>query len=197
MSFMPIDLLPLKVELARVQYWKSPFGLIGMSSAENTDYAARKPRYDDGQSFAAGGWTLNLNPGGQLQVGPMVGFTSLLWSFVRIEPEVEVAERWVFEPYRGLVIGFEDRLFEHTSALLWQAMDGDDRALLRVGPVMRGKSSLVTPDQVLTVGGLVQTRPGTAPAMPTFMLVSTVYLIDPDYVGGPPWFAATATWESR
>jgi hypothetical protein len=196
LSMMPVDVLPIKIELVRTVYWKSYFGLIGMDNARNTSSSFRKPRYEADEGFAGTAWTLIINPGGQIKVGPIVGFTSPIWSFMRIDPAVDVPERWVYDPYRGLVVDFEDRIFEHTSAVLWEPKDGVDGPLLRIGPVMRGKNSMVTPDNSLTVGGLIMYKPTTAQSMPTFMFASTAYVIDPDYVGGAPWVAFTAGWEA-
>ena len=83
---------------------------------------------------------------------------------------------------------------EHTSALLWEPLDGEDRPLLRVGAALRGKSSKETPDATLTLGGLAQWRPGHGENAPTLTALVSPYLVDPDYGGLAPNIALVLTF---
>ena len=198
-SFQPIDLLPITVEAVYTNYWDSPFGMVGFNRSEfaaGTDGPDRKPMYQAGDGFAGHMLSVVVTPQLQMKVGPVVGFTAWTTSFVKILPQVAQEDPWVFDPYRGMVVGYDDILIEHTSAILYEHGDGIDRNLLRVGPAARGKWSSVTPDRSLGVGAVAQFRPGRALEVPTFLVIVAPYLQDPDLIGPVPFMAMTATWEA-
>ncbi len=198
MSFQPVDVLPLKVEAVYTGYWDSPFGLLPFSEMEfhaGTDGPQRRPRYQGGEGFAGHMLSLQATPRFQIKLGPIVGFTSWTVAWVKILPDNKTNKPWVYEPFRGMVVAFDDLLVDHTSALLYQAGDGTDSMLLRVGAGMLGKWSRETPDETLALGGLMQIKPGSRPATPTLLVVAAPYLRDPDLLGPIPFMAMQATWE--
>lgn len=199
-DFQPIDLLPLKLEVVNTQYWKSPFGMLPYDQStlsDGSDGPVRNPRYKDGEGFGGQMWSVIATPTLQMKAGPIVGFTS--WSFVwlRMQPYRDFSEPWFFDPFRGTVVGREDLLFEHTSAVLYQHLSGEDEALLRVGAIARGRWSSETPDRMLQVGAAGQFKPDTSPVTPTMLLLVAPYVQDVDYVGPVPFMALLATWEGN
>lgn len=201
LSAQPIDVLPLVVEAAYTQYWKSPFGLLDWPVSDlsgGTRGIVRKPRYPAKESFAGSMWTVAFLPTFQIRAGPVVAFSAWNLSWIDLVPWEEQDEPWFFEPYRGLIADIDhDLLVDHTSAVLWEAMDGEERALLRVGPVLRGKWSDRTTDGTLTAGAVGQWKPGTSVATPTLTGIVTWYLIDPDYRGVWPFGALVVTWSGE
>lgn len=199
-SFQPIDLLPLRLELVHSQYWRSPFGPLGFaegSVSAGTDGPVRRPRYQEGQGFGMSMWSLIASPTLQMKVGPIVGFSA--WNFVwlKVQPYRDISDPFVFEPFRGMVVGREDLLYEHTSAVLYQALDGADadEALLRVGALARGRWSSKTPDTMLQLGVVGQWKPGTEASVPTLLILAAPYVRDPDFAGPVPFTGLLATWE--
>ena len=198
LSFQPLDILPITVEAVHTQYWNSPFGLIGFSEGsliDRTDGPDRAPRYKLGEGFGGQMWSVVVSPTFQIKLGQIVGFTGWDFTWMKIVPNKEQADPWVFEPFRGMVVAYDDVLFEHTSALLWEPMDGVDRPLLRMGLVLRGKWSSETPDVSLLGGPGAMFKVDTKPTTPTMLVVAAPYFQDPDLVGPIPWVAALATWE--
>lgn len=185
LSVQPIDVLPITVEAVRTWYWESPFGLVPMDSVADTTQRARRPLYEADADFAGHAWQLSVSPTLQARVGPIVAFSNVTGTFIQVRP-VSPDAPWVYEPFRGLVVAYDDFLVEHTSAVLWEPADGEDRALVRVGPVMRGKSSRETPDATLTLGGLLQWRPGKRESAPALTALVSAYLVDPDFEGPIP-----------
>lgn len=193
-SLQPIDILPITIEAVRSSYWESPWGLVPADSVSDQLGPDRRPLYTADRDFAGGAWSLSVAPTLQLKLGPIVGFSSPTFTWISLRPE-QTPEAWVFEPYRGLVMAYDDRLLEHTSAILWEAADGADRPLFRVGPVFRGKSAHATGDRSLMLGGVAQWRPGTAPTAPTLLLIGAEYVLDDDFAGPIPFVALLVTVE--
>lgn len=193
-SFQPIDLLPITVEAVHTSYWESPWGLVPVEGLANHTGKDHAPLYDADRDFAGSATAIILSPTLQARAGPVVAFTNVVYTWIRVRPE-KGPEPWVYEPFRGMVMGYDDRLMEHTSAVLWEAADGEDGALFRIGPALRGKSSAVTGDASLSLGGVLQWRPGRSVNAPTFLLLATPYLRDPDYAGPVPFVAGLLTFE--
>jgi hypothetical protein len=187
-----VDVLPITIEAYHESFWESPWGLVPLSDVAGGSTAARKPLYDADRDFSGQGWAFAVNPTAQIKVGPVIAFSDWVVTWLQIRPSPS-PEPWLFEPYRGLVIAPDDRLTEHTSAVLLETADGEDRSLLRFGAVMRGKSSAQTPDETLTLGGLAQWRPGHEPSALTLTLLVAPYLVDPDFMGPVPSVALVAS----
>ncbi|MEZ4234878.1 MAG: hypothetical protein R3F59_01665 [Myxococcota bacterium] len=194
LSAQPIDLLPVTVEVFRGQYWESPWGFVPATSVGHQRTRDRAPYYEADRDFAATVWGASVSPTLQARLGPIAGFTNPTWTWLSVSPSPD-PEPWMFEPYRGLVIADHDRLFEHTSALLWELADGEDAPIVRFGPILRGKASHATGDRTLNLGGVLQWRPGRQAHDATLMLLVAPYLEDPDFVGPVPMVAAVVTIE--
>ena len=193
-SLQPIDLLPITVEAVHTTYWESPWGLVPVDRVERQRTPDRRPLYQADRDFYGTADALIVSPTLQARAGPIVAFTNPVFTWIRVRPE-QAPEPWVYEPFRGMVMAYDDRLLEHTSAVLWEPRDGEDGALFRVGPAFRGKSSAVTGDATLTLGGVMQWRPGRETTAPTILVLATPYLRDPDYAGALPFVAALLTFE--
>lgn len=194
LSLQPIDLLPITVELVRTTYWESPWGLVPIDRRFDIDSKGRRELYQADRDFAGYSLTFLVSPTLQARAGPVVGFSSFTFSFMSIRPRMG-PEPWLVEPVRGLAMGYEDRLTEHTSAVLWEPKDGEDAPIVRLGGVLRGRASHVTHDSSLNAGLLMQWRPGRSPRAPTFLFLAAPYLKDPDFIGPIPNVAAAVTFE--
>jgi hypothetical protein len=188
-----IDVLPVYAEAFYATYWESPWGFVPLDSVLATTVPDRRPLYDADRDFAAHTSGFLLSPTLQARVGRVVGFSNVTVTFLRVR-QAHGPEPWVFEPYRGLVVAYDDRVIEHASALLWEPLDGEGGSLLRVGGVVRGKSSAVTPDTSLTAGLLGQWRPGRSEVAPVATVLVTPYLSDYDFAGLAPFVALQLTF---
>jgi hypothetical protein len=190
-----IDILPITVELVHTRYFDGPFAPIGYEEFRSTEAKERDLLYAAGFGFATGGFTAIVNPTFQIKLGQLVAISSWTVSWVVVKQPDGVATPMLFDPYRNLLIGWNDRLLEHTSAALWEPLDGQGQALLRLGAALRGQGSKVTSDNTLTLGPLGMWKPGVKPGVPTFMLLVAAYLRDPDFTGPVPYTAFVMTWE--
>lgn len=193
-SVQPIDLLPITIEAVHTSYWESPWGLVPADTITNQRGRDRLALYQADRDFAGSASALIVSPTLQVRLGAFAAFTNPVLTWIRVRPE-QGPEPWVYEPFRGQVIGYRDRLVEHTSAILWEAEDGEDGPLFRIGPALRGRSSAVTGDRFLQLGGVAQWRPGREPAAPTFLLLVAPYLQDPDFAGPVPFVAGLVTFQ--
>ena len=185
-SFQPIDLLPITVEGFWANFWDSPWGPVPLDRVENQTLEYRGHLYDEKRDFLAQSVGVNVIPTFQIQYKRVAAFTSWTFTFMKTTP-VQGPEPWYFEPYRGMVLAYEDRVIEHTSAIVWDFKNGKDHtSLLRVGPALRGKFAKNTTDHTLEAGGLVMWRPGRRERDATFTLIVTEYLQDPDFGLGVP-----------
>jgi len=191
-SVMPIDVLPITFEAVYTSYWESPFGVLPMDSVSGQRSVDRRPLYRADRDFAAYSLALSINPQLQVKVGKVAAFTNLMHTWLRIRPDNH-PEPWIFDPLRGMVLAPDDRIFEHTTAVLYDPFSGDGTPLLRVGPALRGRSAAKTTDVTLVAGGLLQWRPGKKPTSPELTLLVAPYLRDPDYLGVIPYIAGVVT----
>lgn len=185
-SFQPIDVLPITVEGFWANYWDSPWGPVPLDRVENQLLPERGYLYDEKRDFVAQSIGVNISPTFQIQYKKLAAFTGWTFTFLKTTP-VQGPEPWYFEPYRGMVLAYEDRVIEHTSAVVWDLKNGKDHtSLLRFGPVLRGKFAKNTTDHTLEAGGLVMWRPGKHDTDATFTLIVNEYLQDPDFGLGIP-----------
>jgi hypothetical protein len=181
-----IDILPITVEGFYGNYWESPFGPVPMATVPGQRPSARRSLYTDDRDFPAYTLGFTVSPTFQIAAGPVVALSNVSFTWLSMKKVPSNPEPYVFDPYRGVVMEPNDRIIDHTSAVLWMPLDGKDRALLRVGPVARGRVVHHTTDEMLTVGGLVQWRPGTTDDAANLTLVVAPYAIDPDFQGWAP-----------
>lgn len=194
-DLQPIDLLPLTFEVFRSTYWESPWGLVPTDRVAGQRMADRRPAYQADLDSAGVAYGFTASPTVQMRLGPVAAFSNVALTWLAVRP-TRRPEKWIFEPYRGMVLAPDDRVLEHTSALVWER-SGDDAGepIFRVGPVLRGKASQTTGDVTLCLGGLVQWRPGRQPHDPLLMLIVAPYLRDPDFAGPAPMVGAVVTVE--
>jgi hypothetical protein len=188
-----VDVLPVYGEAFYAAYWESPWGLVPVASVGGTTAADLRPLYEADRDFGARAWGFLVSPTLQARVGPVVAFSNPTFTVLHVQ-RTDALEPWVFEPYRGLVVGYDDRILEHVSAVLWEPLDGDERPLLRLGAVVRGRSSSATPDTSLTAGLLAQWRPGRSELAPVAVVLVTPYLSDHDFAGPVPFAALQLTF---
>jgi hypothetical protein len=192
----PIAVLDVGLGASVVDYFSPRWGTMGFSGPSGTLDTERAPRWrEDG--FATTGWSVEASPTGQGQVGPVVFFSSWTLTSLHLKRPAGMDDPYVFEPFRGLVIAWDDLVVEHLSAVLWQPLDGEDgRALLRVGVAERGHWSVnLDGNGSLAVGLAGMGHPAHLAAVPTVTAVLLPYLTDPDRVGGAPFVAVLAGWE--
>ncbi len=187
-----IDILPVTVEGVFTHYPETPFGPVPKDQVPGQRMADRAPLYEADRDFAATALALNISPTLQLKVGKFSAFSNVATTFFRIRPEPS-PEPFVFDPYRGSVVAPDDRIIEHTSAILYDPKSGAGTSIVRVGPVMRGRSILRSGDTNLTLGVAGQWRPGKKPHDPDFLLLVAPYLRDPDFPTGLPYVALVVT----
>jgi hypothetical protein len=194
LDLQPIDILPITIEAFRSTYWESPWGLTPADRVADQRTADRAPYFEADRDFSGTALGLTVSPTVQIRLGPIAAFTNPALTWLSIRPTV-APEPWVFEPYRGMVLAPEDRVLEHTSAVLWERSTGDDEPIFRFGPALRGKASRGTGDTTLNLGGVLQWRPGREAHDPTLLVLVAPYLRDPDFLGPMPMMAAVLTVE--
>jgi len=193
-SFAPIDVFDITVQGVHTWYFNNAYGLQTFDALSNTTGRHRQDLFDNGAGFGGRAWSLIASPTGKMKVGPVVALSSWNLAWVRFVKPPGATEPWVFEPFRGMLSGWNDLLVDYTQALLYQAEPGD--GLVRFGAVLRGKWAVKSPDATLTAGGLMQVDPGGSATVPSVVAIVTPYLRDPDYAGQPiPFVALLAQWE--
>ena len=197
-SAQPIDILPITFEAVHTAYFNNNVGLVAMDSLDNgSRFPERLSRIEQGFGFGGSSLTLSASPTLQMRVGPIVGFTNWTFASIQVRQPDGIDTEYVFDPFRGIVIAWDDWIIEHTSAVLYERTVGAKNGLLRIGPATRGRWSLNGPDETLTLGGLVQYRPTDTPYMPTFMLLTSSFLKDPDFLGPVPNVLVAVTFNNQ
>lgn len=181
-SFTLIDILPVTVEGFYATYWESPWGPMPMATVSGQRLPDRRPVYEADRDFSTTAAGVIVSPTFQIAAGPVVAFSRFSFTWITMKVP-ENPEPWVFDPYRGVVMEPTDRIMDHTSAVLWQPLDGEDKALLRVGPVLRGRVVRKTTDETLQAGLMAQWRPGPTTNGASLVAMVTPYLKDPDFEG--------------
>lgn len=193
-SFKPMDILPITVEGVYTSYWESPWGVYGRDEVPGQLGPDRRPAYEADIDYAAYALALSVSPTLQLKVGPVAAFTNVAMTWLRVRP-APAANPYVWEPYRGMVVAPDDRIIEHTSALLFDPFDGNDTPIFRIGAVLRGRTGHQTGDTTVMLGGITQWRPGRNAHDADFTLLVAPYLQDPDFRIGSPYFALLVSFQ--
>ena len=183
-----IDLLPVTVEGFVSTYWDSPWGMVPMDQVPGQKMVDRQPLYDANKDFTGNAFGFSIKPTFQFKVGRFAAWTNVNFTWMKIQPRGGT-EKWVYEPYRGLVVDYEDMIIDHTSGAIWEFSDGVGRHLLRIGPAVTGKTVRNTGDTTLMIGAMGQWRPGKNDVDPTVLLLIAPYLQDPDFLGPVPYVA--------
>ncbi|MBW1878806.1 MAG: hypothetical protein JRJ84_10630 [Deltaproteobacteria bacterium] len=201
-SLAPIDILDVDIQGSWHGYYGGPFGLLPYEEPGSKLSVVRDTRADE--IVAASAFTLSVAPTLKLKVGPIVAFDSWMveaWSIQRPHDRTsegerggEIAEDYVYEPYRDLVIGWRDVVVEHQAAVAYVLLPGEDGAKLWIGPTFRDRWATGSGDRSTALGAMVIWRPGTATAVPTVVVQVLPYLRDADRVGRAPCIQAQVSW---
>ncbi len=199
-SLAPIDVFDVTFEGVRSLYFNNAFGMMTFNDLSDTTGAFRADRFKLGHAFGGSAWSFVATPTGKIKVGPVVGLSSWTLTWIKIKEPASnqgptgTNDPWVWEPFRGMVVGWNDLLLEYTQALLIQLEPKGN--LIRFGGVYRGRASKVSPDLTITAGALVQVDPKGGAGIPSTTLIVSPYLRDPDYADdGIPFVAGVLTWE--
>lgn len=187
-----VDILPVTIEGVYTNYPRTPFGVVPKDEVPGQLMPDRQFLYDLDRDYAAYALTLTISPTLQVKVGSVSAFTNVATTFIRIRPEPS-PEPFVFDPYRGVVIAPDERILEHTSAILYDPLSGDGTPIVRIGPVMRGRTAATSGDTSLMLGLAAQWRPGKKARDADFLLLVAPYLQDPDFQFGVPYIALVVT----
>jgi hypothetical protein len=190
-SLAPVDAFDVNFKAARGWYFANGLGLVPFESLSGTLDADRNARKDEG--VGAGAWILTVEPTLKAQVGPVIAFDAWTVDWMWFERPAG-APALVYEPFRDLVIAWDDVAVEHHAAVFWSTGD-DGGAMLRLGPTWRDRWTLVSHDRSATTGLMVVGRPGRPPAVPALVGLALWYVIDVDRVGPVPFMAAQVRWE--
>lgn len=184
-SLAPIDVFDVNLKLARAWYFDTQFGLMGFDGLGGTLEPTRAARAED--AYGGGAWIATVEPTLKAKVGPVIAFYALTVDWLRIDPPAE--GRFVYEPYRDLVLAPEEVVVEHQGAVLVE------KGIVRAGLTLRDRSAVVSHDVSTNAGPLVVVDTGEAVAAPTIVGLALFYLRDTDRLGGVPLLAAQVRWD--
>ena len=193
-SLAPIDMLDVDVQLAWIGTWKGSSGLIPYDRLDGTLDAQRETR--KGESVAGQSVYASVNPTFKIKLGPVIGFTSADFAFVRVfKPEGETSP-FVYDAYRDMVIAWDDVVLTSWTGLLAEILDGGDkRPLLRTGALLRHRQAFGSKDITTALGGAVIVKPGPKPGWPTITFAVLGYLRDVDRALKAPNIQLQLAWE--
>jgi len=192
-SFAPLDVFDVNLKVARGWYFGGGLGLMPFDGLEGTLGTARDARADEG--FASQMWVFSAEPTLKAKVWKLVVFDAWTFDYLRLDRPTGVTAPYSYEPYRDLVIAFDEVSFEQQAGLLFEALPGGDKPSLRFGPTYRDRWTLNSKDRSATLGVLVAARPGGKPVVPTLVGMALWYVVDNDRLGPAPMLAAQARWE--
>lgn len=191
----PIAVFDLNLQASVLRYVSPRYGVMGFDTVDGTLDPAKQEKWLAGDGFTANGWTLQANPVAQGRVPGLVFFSSWTVSRIHVDRPDGEAFPYVFEPFRGMVIAWDDVTVEHLSAVCWEPLDGEEGPMLRLGGALRGHWSTGLPGNgSLALGGALMAHPGSSRTVPDFTAVVLPYLKDPDRVGRVPFVAVVAEW---
>lgn len=191
LSIAPIDVFDLDLQASWTGY-AGPFAPIGFSELTGKLESDRDARPDE--PFPLSKVELAASPTLKAKVGPIVAFDSATFSLVQAQrPEDQLDPYW-YEPYRDLVLAWEDVTVENQGAVAWMVLPGEDRPKLWLGGTARYRAALVSTDHTAAAGLLVVCKPGTSATMPTFVGQALAWLADEERVGTAPNLNLAATW---
>jgi hypothetical protein len=193
LSLAPIDIFDIDLQASWVQYYgKGGIGLLPFEVPEGKLESQRKDRGEE--SVTSGAFSLTAAPTLKAKVGPVILLDGWTFSYVSVDPGGEHDAPFVYEPYRDLVIGWNDVTVEHQAALLYEALPGGEEPMLRVGATVRDRFAVESKDRSTTAGVIAMVRPGTKAAVPTLVGQALLYVKDADRVGAAPSLALLASW---
>jgi hypothetical protein len=192
LSLSPIDVFDVELQASRAWYLPLKWSLMPFEEVGGKTMEARYERPED--AFGAGAWVVSVVPTVKLKLGHVVAFDSWTASYVRIDNPEGLDAPWVYEPFRDLLLAWEDVAFEHQAALDWEWLPGGEKPLLWTGVTFRQRFALESPDRSWVVGPMVVFRASRSPWVPQLVGQCLFYLEDADRVGGVPNLQVLAAW---
>ncbi len=195
LSIAPVAFFDLDVQGSVHRYFDDGLGFLPYDSTSGKLESERDARAAD--SFGSTAWTLTATPTLKAQLGPVIVLDSVAIEAWHVEMPSGMTAPYVYEPFRDLVIGWDDVVIEHQPAIILTPWKGDDnKRKLWIGATMRDRYALVSHDRSMAVGGMAIFRPGSrSAAMPTLVVQVLPYVIDADRVGGVPNIQGAWVWK--
>jgi len=193
LSIQPIDFFDVDVQLGAIQYLQSSYGLMPMDKLGDKLDSDRLEHSEDAISRRA--LSASVSPTLKVQLGPVVAFDSWSLTLLHIDRE-DSDEDYVYEPYRDLVVAWDDELFDHQSAILYGGRPDRDR-YFRIGPAMRNRWALKSTDRSTAIGPMLAARPAASAWSPTLLGQVLWYAEDSDRVGSMPSVGVLAQWRAN
>lgn len=195
LSLAPIDVFDVNLKWAKVWHFGNNFSTLPFDVVGGKLESERNARGDE--AVATTSWVATVEPTAKIKLGPIIAFDAWTIDRLHLERPEGVDSPYVYEPYRDLVIAWDDWAFEHQAALLWEVADGVDGPMFRPGLTVRDTWTVQSGDHRTNLGPILLARPGRHPAVPTLVGMAIWYLRDADRVGPIPYMAAQARWELR
>lgn len=195
LSLAPIDVFDVNLKWARVWHFGNSFSTLPFDVVGGKLESQRSARGDEAVATTA--WVATLEPTAKIKLGPVIAFDAWTIDRLHFERPEGVDSPYVYEPYRDLVLAWDDWSFEHQAALLWDVADGEEGPMFRPGLTLRDTWTKTSKDHRTNLGPIILARPGKGPAVPTLVGMAIWYLRDADRVGPIPYLAAQARWELR
>lgn len=190
-SIAPIDVFDLDLQASWTGY-AGPFAPLPYDSLKGTSERARSQR--KGEQMPLHKLELSAAPTLKGKVGPVVAFSSTTVGWLRAHRPKDASSAYWYEPYRDLVVAWQDVTLENQTAVLVELLPGDDRPLLWIGGTFRHRRAFVSGDYQSHAGAVVMCKPGTGPWMPTLVGQGLAWVASPDRGFGVPSVNLAATW---
>lgn len=184
LSVAPIDIFDVDVQASWHGYFGTSSSLMPFAAPEHKLEKERNARKDD--AFAGSALSVSVAPTLKLAVGPIVAFDAWMWERWHVPKPDGAGTPFVYEPYRDMVIAWDDTIIQQQVAVMGMLQKGDDGPLLWVGATARDQYSLKGGDRSTAVGGVGMWRPGKSARTPTLLLQVLPYVTDADRVGSVP-----------
>lgn len=194
LTIAPVDVFDMGVRVSYVNYYGVGTGLLPFDGLTGTLETSRNPRKEDARTGSAL-WAV-LTPTLKAKVGPVIAVSG--WEIAYTDMSAtrgDATSPYVYEPFRDLVLGWRDLSFEHQALVLFEALNGDHKPLLRLGPSVRHRYAATSRDESVAVGATFMVDP--APdrrAAPDIGAQVLWYAKDNDRMSPIPSMGVALTW---
>ncbi len=197
-SIAPIEIFDFDAHFSWMHIWKSSSGMLpfeGLTGTLEKDREAIEHLAIPGHRFEA-----SLSPTLKLKVGPVIGLWNSEWAFIHHIKSDAQTSTYVYEPLRDLVINWDEMIVTNLAAILIEVADGTGPKggpgpVLRFGPVMRDKQTLVSRDMATVLGGAVSLKPGPKRGWPDVFVAVMGYVRDNDRFLKAPQIQLQISWK--
>ncbi len=190
-SLAPIDVFDLDIGASWTGY-AGPFAPLPFDDLTGRAEPLRNER--SGEEFAMYKFEFWAAPTAKIKLGPVIAFDGVNIGIVRAKQPDGIDEPYWYEPYRDMLLAWNDIAIEHEGALLIEAMDGDEKPRLIFGVMARHRFAVTSGDSVTALGPMVVAKPGTAKAIPNILGRAQFYVQDSERVGTLPNMNIAAIW---